>query len=487
MATLIEKLTAEGQGEPAAFLNDIITYLWPNIQVAGSQIIKDTVEPMFKTMLPGPLTDLHFTKIDFGSVPIVFSNVVVVKTPQDGIQLDLNVDWEGKCHFSLDGKMAPKVGVKKVVLNGRLSILLCPLTNIIPLIGAAQIAFINPPQLKLNFTGAADVADFSFIEAPVRKILLSIINSILVLPNRIMVRLDSTADYFKTFHQPLGIIRITAEKASGFAEEQEQSKAKKLFSKLTRASPDCYAEIEVGAEPAWRTSTKNNTTTPTWGETHDFVVTDYAQCVKVTVNDQDVNSDDEVGVAVTTVREILVAGGKMELGMIHKGEETPGKVALSCEFFQFTPEDGASFSASTHSGPGLMSGLISVLIAGAFGIKGPRETLQPSIVVTYGDKHRFQTAIHTDAPGTDINNPAFDTQFRIPVTGDITPGSLRIACMDKEKEVGAIELPFADLAKAPNMTLTDNFDVGNGAKVRASIILSGLKHTSAQEMTLPQR
>jgi Ca2+-dependent lipid-binding protein len=301
-----------------------------------------------------------------------------------------------------------------------------------------------------------------------------------------MVKLDSNADYFQAFQQPLGLIRITAEKAWGFAEEK-QSKTKKFFSKLTRASPDCYAEIEVGAEPAWRTSTKNNTTRPAWSETHDFVVTDFDQCIKVTVNDHDVNSDDEVGVAITTVREILMEGGKMDLGMLLKGEETEGKVALSCDFFQFTPEDGGSFSASSHSGEGLMSGYISVLIASAFGIKGARETLKPSIVVTYGDKHRFQTVVQTDAPGTDINNPTFDQQFRIPVTGDMASGSLRIACMDKETEVGAVEVPFADLAKASNMTLTDKFDVGNGTKVRASICLRGLKHASLQEMTLPQR
>jgi len=486
MANLIEKLTADVEGEPASFLNDIITHLWPNIQVAGSQMIKDIVEPMFKTMLPGPLATLHFTKIEFGVTPIVLSNVKVMKTPYDGIKLDLNVDWNGQCDIELDGDMIPKVGVKQVILNGRLSVLLCPLTNIIPLIGAAQIAFINPPNLKLNFTGAADVADFSLIDGAVRKVLLSVINSILVLPNRIMVKLDNTADYFKTYHQPPGLIRITVEKAWGFA-EAEQSKTKKLFSKLTRASPDCYAEVELGAEPAWRTSTKNNSTRPAWGETHDFVVTDFDQCIKVTVSDHDVNSDDEVGCVVTTVRKILLAGGKMELGMLQKGEESEGKVALSCEFFQFTPGNGGSFSASSHSGEGLMSGLISVLIAGAFGIKGARETLKPSIVVTYGDKHRFQTAVKTDAPGTDINNPTFDQQFRIPVTRDMTSGSLRIVCMDKETEVGAVEVPFTNLEKASDMTLTENFDVGNGATVRASICLRGLQPASAQEMTLSHR
>lgn len=370
-------------------------------------------------------------------------------------------------------------------MNGRLSILLCPLTNIIPLIGAAQIAFINPPTLKLNFTGAADVADFSLIEGSIRKVILSVINSILVLPNRIMVKLDANNDYFKTYHQPLGVIRITADKAYGFAEEA-QSKTKKLFAKLTRAAPDCFAEIEVGAEPMWKTTTKNNTTTPAWGETHDFVVTDFDQCIKITVSDHDVNSDDEVGMAVTTVKEILLAGGKQEFPLLLKGEETGGKMAVSAEFFQFTTEDVNSFSASTHSADGLMSGVLNVLVAGAFGIKGQREALNPSVKVTWGTKHSHQTAIKTDAPGTDINNPTFDQGFRLPVTpADVSAGSIKIAVLDKEAEVGAIKIPFEDIQKAPDMTLEDNFDLGSGLKVRASLCLRALKAASMQEV--PQR
>jgi len=72
-------------------------------------MIKDIVDPMFKVMLPGPLASLHFTKVDLGPIPIIFSNVRVTKTITDGIKLDLNVDWDGKCDIDLDGDMIPKV------------------------------------------------------------------------------------------------------------------------------------------------------------------------------------------------------------------------------------------------------------------------------------------------------------------------------------------------------------------------------------------
>jgi Ca2+-dependent lipid-binding protein len=88
-------------------LNDIVKQLWPNINAAGSKMVKEIVEPMFKTMLPGPLATLHFTKIDLGPVPLRLSNAKTTKTEVDGIKLDLNVDWVGKADIEMDADMIP--------------------------------------------------------------------------------------------------------------------------------------------------------------------------------------------------------------------------------------------------------------------------------------------------------------------------------------------------------------------------------------------
>lgn len=91
------------------FLNDIIAQLWPNINVAGGKIIKDSVEPILESMLPGPLSNLRFVKLDFGPTPLRMSNVDVHRTELEGIKLDMDVDWDGKCDFELDGSMVPKI------------------------------------------------------------------------------------------------------------------------------------------------------------------------------------------------------------------------------------------------------------------------------------------------------------------------------------------------------------------------------------------
>ena len=264
-------------------------------------------------------------------------------------------------------------------------------------IGAAQVSFVNPPVLKLDFTGAANVADFSAIDNSVRSTILGIINSIFTLPNRYLVKLDANNDYFKTYLYPLGIIRITVQKAWGFAEEAKGTTGK-LFSKLTRAAPDTYVNVDVGAEPTFRTKTINNKHTPTWNETHDFVVSDFDQCIKVDVYDHDVNGDDEVGLGVTTVREILAGNGTQELPLTLKsGDETEGRVSITTQFFKLA-SDNASFSASDHKGDGRMCGLVTFLVASASGVKGQREALKPSVKVSWGEKS-FQTAVKTDSPG----------------------------------------------------------------------------------------
>jgi Ca2+-dependent lipid-binding protein len=331
------------------------------------------------------------------------------------------------------------------------------------------------------------VADFSLIDDTVRGVILGIINSMFTLPNRFLVKLDPNTDYFKTFHYPLGMVRVTVEKAWGFGEEAK-STTRKFFNKLTRAAPDCYARVEVGGEQPWKTTTRNNTNRPAWNETHDFVVSDFDQCIKVDVRDEDINGDDDVGLGVTTVREILIAGGSKELPLVLKDQETDGRVLISCQFFKYVADAG-SLTASDHKGDGRLSGIADILVASAYGIKGARETLKPSVVITWGEAQRFQTAIKADAPGTDINNPSFDQAFRIPITTDLvgsSPDKFRIALLDGEKEIGGVDIPFASVADAQDKTLQQKFDVGNGASVRVSFRLRGVVPGETPQ-ALPER
>lgn len=474
MSSLADSLTASGGAESAGFLNDIVEQLWPNINVAGCKMIKEIVEPILASTLPGPLANLRFTKLDLGPIPLRLSAVDVHKSTTGGIKLDMNVTWESKSDIELDGKMLPKIGIEHVHLKGRLSILLAPLTNIIPLIGAAQVAFINPPELSLDFTDAANIADVGIISGTIRKTILGIIGGMAVLPNRFLVKLDNSNDYFKTYQPHLGVIRLTIERAIGIS-GPKKSGAKRLLAKIVKDVPDCYCKVSVGAEEEWRTSTKKNDHDPEWNETHDFLVADFEQTISLDIQDDDMGADDDIGMGHISIKDILLGGGTKEIALTHKGEQTQARVTVHAQFFNFIAEPEA-LSASHSQGEGQLCGLATVLVASALGLQGQRDEIQPSVKVSWGGKE-FRTAVKTYTPGTDIFNPSFDQAFRIPITRDMVsnPGPFRVSLLNKEAETGAIEIPFADVQSGQDLSIADAYDIGSGATVRVAISLRGLQ------------
>ncbi|KAH3942737.1 hypothetical protein HBH53_185400 [Parastagonospora nodorum] len=474
-SSLVDHLTASGGGEQAGWLNDLVEQLWPNICVAGAKMIKEIVEPILDSTLPGPLKNLKFVKLDLGHVPLTFTNVDVHKTTAQGIKLDMDVNWEGVCDIELDGSSVPKIGIEKVHLKGRLSILLCPLTNIIPLIGAAQVSFINPPYLELDFTDAANIADSFLIKKTVRKTILGIISGMAVLPNRFLVKLDSNNDYFKTYQTHLGTLRLTIEKATGIAAPKKKSGVSRLISKVIKDVPDCYVKVNVGASEEWRTSVQKNNHEPVWNETHDFLVSDFEQAISLDIQDDDLAGDDDIGLGHTSVKEVLLNGGSKEITLTHQGDPTDARLIVHARFSHFVAEASA-LSAQNSPEKDQIVGLVTILVASALNLQGERDALNPSVVITWGAS-KFQTMTKTYTPGMDIFNPAFDQAFQVPVTADIlaSQASFRIALMDKKNEAGSVEVPFGDVVGAPGMVKEDSFDVGGGARVRAQISVHGVE------------
>lgn len=335
------------------------------------------------------------------------------------------------------------------------------------------MAFINPPELSLDFTDAANIADFSLIDKTVRKVILNIISSMAVLPNRFLVKLDSSNDYFKTFQPHHGVLRLTIDNATEITGEKK-SGAKRLLQKLVKDIPDCYCDVNVGAEGEWRTSTIKNKHDPQWNETHDFLVTDYEQRITIDLNDEDLGGDDDIGIATTTVKQLLLNGGSQTLTLSHKGQPLETKVTIHGKFFNFVGESN-SISASSQN-EGEICGLATVLIASVNGLNGQRDELKPSVKVTWGDKE-FVTPVKSYSPGTDIFNPSFDTAFRFPITAEqlSNPHSFKLSLQNGTSEQGSVDIPFDSVTGANGMNREEEFDVGSGATIRARFSIRGLQ------------
>jgi Ca2+-dependent lipid-binding protein len=311
------------------------------------------------------------------------------------------------------------------------------------------------------------------VDKVVRKVILNIIGSMAVLPNRYLVKLDSNNDYFKTYLPHLGALRVTVEKATNTSIPKEHG-ARGFLNKIIKDVPDCYCKVRVGAGE-WRTSIKKNDYHPEWNETHDFLVEDDDQRIFVEIFDDDFGSDDDIGLGSITVKELLLAGGTQELDLVHKGTPTDAKVIISAKFYHLV-DDASLITSAEGDYEGPIVGLATVLIAGALGLQGQRDELNPSVKVEWGATS-FCTATKSYSPGMDIFNPSFDQAFQIPLTADVlaNPGNFKIALLNRELETGSVEIPFEDVLQAPGLVKEESFDMGSGAVVRASISLRGLQ------------
>jgi Ca2+-dependent lipid-binding protein len=329
------------------------------------------------------------------------------------------------------------------------------------------VAFINPPTLTLRYTDAGAIANFGFIDAQIRGILQSIMASMLVLPNRFLVKLDVTNDWFKTYQPPLGIIRFTIESATNIGEDKGK---KGFFKKLIHDVPDSYATVTLGEK--FKTKSTENTRDPKWDETHDFLLSDHDQKIFVEIWDSDTTSDDLMGAASVAVRDILLQGGTHVLALVHGGNEVEGRVKVHGKFHEFVA-DPASLSSQE---PGT-HGLLTILIAGVKNIKGDRTKLKPSVAVKWGAA-AFRTSIQSDSPGTDVQNPNYDVAFTVPLTSSVTvSGSepLRITLMDGETEVGSAQVSLDTVLAAPDLTFSKFHVLEDGATIRAAVIIRGTK------------
>lgn len=301
------------------------------------------------------------------------------------------------------------------------------------------------------------------------KVVQSIMGGMAVLPNRFLVKLDAKNDWFKTFQFPLGILNLHVESGSNLGESK---KGKNFLKKLMHDEVDCYVDATLGAE-TWRTKTIDNSRNPKWNETHGYLLSDHDQVVTVEVSNEDTaTSDDALGKATVTVKDLLLSGGSHELALTHNEQPTDARIRIRGQFMEFVA-DPASLSSQgegTH-------GILSVLVASVHHIKGDREALKPSVKVVWGESN-FRTAIKTDSPGADVQNPSFDVAYTVPLTASVTVSGaspVRLVLMDGETEAGSVDVPLEQVLGAPDMFLAQDFQLQNGAIIRAAVVVRGTR------------
>lgn len=480
------------------FLTDLLKALWPHVNAAAATEIARCAAPNFEA-LPVPLRGLRFTKLSLGRVPVRLDNVIVHDCARnscgrDYVQFDADVVWDGDCDIQLSASFG-SFGVRSIKLSGRVSVVLQPLSDEIPIVGAVQYAFINTPHLELDFTGLAQLADVSSLKASIVSTMLTTIEDMMVLPVRSIVKMDPATSILEIHQPPLGVARLTLRRGRGFRIEKRALR--------TADIPDVYCTMQVGGSAkVWKTAIVENSVDPVWNhnETADFVLYDHDQMVHLHALDRDVgnlDADDSLGVAKVTFGELLLAGGTDTEVALHdaQGRTTGAFVTLHCDLLPFIP-DLACFSARPKRDDGAtgetIRGLLTILVAQALELPVAEETESDEppapdsyVAIAIGTTEFVAVATTGGA------NPSYDGEFRVPITPAMLAGrgadklppvvlSVHQGTPDASRRCyGTVEVSYETIAHASGCSVSGRQKIGDlEASLNVGVSLCGIRTPS---------
>lgn len=346
-----QKALGIAPGSLASGLNRMIELLWPRIDGFVQDMIHDSIEPSINASLPGLLKGgVKFPKVSLGDASPLLGPIVVHNDEDSGaIEMHVGIDFTSELDIELL-VMGMPVGVTSFMLKGDLVMLFTPPMQKPPFFGGVQIYFPNPPDINLDFVGAAKVANVPGLRGAVRGAIDGAVAGVCVLPRRIAVDLNDEDDVDiidLTHPEPLSVLRFTLYSGEGLVAADTN-----LFG---QASSDPYVVASLGVKK-WTSPHVSKTLNPVWsrdGLTVDFPVHDDDQSLILKVYDYDFGTaDDLIGLArKIDVKDLVSNGSGKQVVQLMKADETPGGGSLTISAVSLSLAHSAPSSPPAMPGP----------------------------------------------------------------------------------------------------------------------------------------
>ncbi|CAJ1383787.1 unnamed protein product [Effrenium voratum] len=268
-----------------SWLNAVLSWLWPNLNRALTEIVHEDLTPRLQESLPSFFRNISFSRFTLGnSSPEL--GPVQVKATENNVDIVLDLNYQGDVDVSVDTGNGLCFGIRQLTCNGKMCISLRLLRQQFPIVGAAQIFFPVAPEVDLQFTGLAALGHFPGIEHTIRRSVMDWLKSLFVLP-RCKAILSGEVDPMEAMApQPLGVLHARVVRARDLAGVNCHAFEQEVFT----SHPYCILSL---GDASRRTSTVRDTTCPQWPAEEPgsyFVVHHREQHLEVEVRAEDSGS-----------------------------------------------------------------------------------------------------------------------------------------------------------------------------------------------------
>ncbi|CAF0788896.1 unnamed protein product [Rotaria sp. Silwood1] len=319
--------------ERAEWMNRIIKQAWPYAnRYLDQAVFRDVLIPLIRGT-SSALADFSFQKLDLGEIPPRVGGIkVYTDNVRDQIMIDVEVFYAGDA--IIKAKLKGIVcGIRDIQFVGDMRIILSPLINTIPLIGAVTYFFLKKPSIDFKLTDAGTLVDIPGLNDLLLVQINDIIASMMVLPNRQVLPLvkDIQIGYLR-WSNPQGVVRAFVLRA--------QDLIKADITLLGKGKSDPFVKVTVPGSVEYRTKTIDNTTNPEWNEVFEFVVEQYeSDSIEFEVYDEDPGKDDFIGRAQFRLNALVDNDAVDTWLTLHDVKK--GSLNVSLQYFSLTKQKSA--------------------------------------------------------------------------------------------------------------------------------------------------
>jgi hypothetical protein len=246
------------------WLNRTMTKLWPYIDQAAGNMIKETVQPILDQYAMGIIQKITLQKVAFGNRAPQIMGVRLTPGLEDETVLEIKVSWETEKEGVVLSVDFPgpnyKVQLKNWHLEGTAKLIFKPLTGTIPGFGAVLVSLTEPPDFDfdLKFLGG-DIGAIPGVEKMIDSSIRTAVMDSLVWPSRIVVPMMPGDFSFLELH-PVGELHV----------KLIEGKNIKNTDLIGKADPFVVLYVRQTKDKTKRSKSQHNTLKPVWNE--DFTV-----------------------------------------------------------------------------------------------------------------------------------------------------------------------------------------------------------------------
>ena len=216
----LPRWTKEPDVDRASWLNNLLDALWPHVDTSVSAVIRDSLEPMLRSIVPPLVSWIGFEKVTLGPTPPVIGGVKVMGSNSEEVMLELEVVLATGADVVLAayvfGVRVP-VRVHDLQLRANVRVTFTPLVDALPCLGGLEISLMSLPQhadVGISVPPGIDLMSLPGAHSLLRLALWKFVAPLLVYPAKMTLPImeNSGVEPAST-----GMIKLTVLGGSGFA------------------------------------------------------------------------------------------------------------------------------------------------------------------------------------------------------------------------------------------------------------------------------